>query len=314
MLVKRDVTYILSFHPGEGPSPLVIGAWKKFLIVRLGRRSPTGGQQYREIDVGNAFTPGETAVVTIVTGPGGTAVYLDGEEHRSLPDAFFDAGDGDLGTLLLGTGPTASSGWRGDLKGLTIHGSALDKKQVQASYKAFGQEEDGERSFLHPVARYDFRMGSGQVVQDRSGHGRDLEIPRVFTPLQRVFLSSQGNALRWTRSAAGDLILNLLGFIPFGFLGGWNACARRVQPHARISRGVVLSGFALSLAIELLQAYLPSRSSSLIDLCTNTTGTAIGVALFFLLGQVKPGMFKPHCSQPTGQASTLSSSPQDEDC
>ena len=38
----------------------------------------------------------------------------------------------------------------------------------------------------------------------------------------------------------------------------------------------VVVGFGVSFAIEYLQAYLPSRDSSLRDLVTNTAGTLIG--------------------------------------
>jgi VanZ family protein len=38
----------------------------------------------------------------------------------------------------------------------------------------------------------------------------------------------------------------------------------------------VVAGFVVSFAIEYLQAYLPSRDSSLRDLVTNTAGTLIG--------------------------------------
>ena len=38
----------------------------------------------------------------------------------------------------------------------------------------------------------------------------------------------------------------------------------------------VVVGFGVSFAIEYLQAYLPSRDSSVRDLVTNTAGTMIG--------------------------------------
>jgi glycopeptide antibiotics resistance protein len=103
-----------------------------------------------------------------------------------------------------------------------------------------------------------------------------------------------------------DLAVNILGFVPFGALlfvqiGKWvlgigrtgfglpasgfgTKDGLRDQKRENIDRIrlaaivflTVLVGFGVSMAIELLQAYLPSRDSSLRDLVANTAGTLIG--------------------------------------
>jgi glycopeptide antibiotics resistance protein len=85
--------------------------------------------------------------------------------------------------------------------------------------------------------------------------------------------------MRWDSAFWKDVTLNLLGFIPLGFFlsalrsdfGG--AAARR---NLLLCVGLCL---ALSLVIELAQAFIPSRSSQLLDLLLNTLGGAIGVTL-----------------------------------
>ncbi len=47
---------------------------------------------------------------------------------------------------------------------------------------------------------------------------------------------------------------------------------------------VVVVGSGSSLLVEILQVYLPTRDSSLVDVISNTTGTALGVLLFRLTG------------------------------
>ncbi|HEX4235061.1 MAG TPA: VanZ family protein [Caldimonas sp.] len=75
-----------------------------------------------------------------------------------------------------------------------------------------------------------------------------------------------------------DIISNLLGYLPFGFLlfvalirGGWRAGAAAAIACA--------GGTLLSLTMEVLQNYLPHRVSSNVDLVLNTLGTALGVAI-----------------------------------
>ncbi len=50
-------------------------------------------------------------------------------------------------------------------------------------------------------------------------------------------------------------------------------------PVRRLYYITILLGFCVSLTIELTQAYLPTRGSSLLDVINNTLGTAIGAFL-----------------------------------
>jgi glycopeptide antibiotics resistance protein len=65
-------------------------------------------------------------------------------------------------------------------------------------------------------------------------------------------------------------ILNLLVFVPLGFIGirlGWS------------SRTVALVGSGVSALTELLQLFSTRRHPSVTDLILNTTGAMIGIAL-----------------------------------
>src|SRR5207247_1360905 len=65
-------------------------------------------------------------------------------------------------------------------------------------------------------------------------------------------------------------------FMPFGFLVA--NYVRQALPVSTASAALVATiiGAATSLAIELLQAYLPSRDSSLLDFINNVLGTGLG--------------------------------------
>lgn len=82
--------------------------------------------------------------------------------------------------------------------------------------------------------------------------------------------------LRLTYTAF-DTTANLLAYLPFGFL----VClVFRARFGAAASVGLAtLIGMSLSACMEYLQMYLPMRTSSNMDLLSNSTGTVIGALL-----------------------------------
>ncbi len=93
------------------------------------------------------------------------------------------------------------------------------------------------------------------------------------------------NARRHT--AWGDLITNLLVYIPLGLL------LMRLRSRKRRCLAchwllVVLAGALLSATLEYIQAWLPGRTPSLIDLGLNTLGTALGATLGVVVDPAGP--------------------------
>jgi VanZ like family len=137
-----------------------------------------------------------------------------------------------------------------------------------------------------PEALYRFAERSGNAIHDESAGGNALLVPhRYFNPRPR-FLVPVWESFRspwegaWTWSYWSDVIINICGFVPFGFLlAGWLSIARPNWYTFATSVGI---GFAVSLTIESTQYFLPTRDSSMTDLLTNTLGTILGVVLFSL--------------------------------
>jgi glycopeptide antibiotics resistance protein len=84
-------------------------------------------------------------------------------------------------------------------------------------------------------------------------------------------------SLSWARAGRGDMFNNVLLYAPFGF-----CVALLVEPRWGRMAGIVagtLFGAALSLSLEVLQASVAVRVSSLRDLSLNTAGSLLGTLL-----------------------------------
>jgi glycopeptide antibiotics resistance protein len=83
-------------------------------------------------------------------------------------------------------------------------------------------------------------------------------------------------SVSWQRAGRGDIFNNLLLYAPFGFCAALVLEPRSGRTGALV--GALVLGVSLSLLLELLQASVPGRVSSLRDLALNGTGTLAGAA------------------------------------
>lgn len=83
-------------------------------------------------------------------------------------------------------------------------------------------------------------------------------------------------AISWQRAGRGDIFNNLLLYAPFGFCAALVLEARTGRTGALA--GALVLGVSLSLLLELLQASVPGRVSSLRDLALNGAGALAGAA------------------------------------
>ena len=106
--------------------------------------------------------------------------------------------------------------------------------------------------------------------------------PFVFEERTHLSLFALVASLQFERTSRGDIVANLLLYMPLGL------CVVASLPHRwpAFARFVlaVAAGAALSLTVELLQTMELARVASLTDLALNTAGTALGAvgALVYL--------------------------------
>ncbi len=78
---------------------------------------------------------------------------------------------------------------------------------------------------------------------------------------------------RWVRY---DIVSNVVAYLPLGFFVALGDGRR--SPAGRLSMAIVV-GTLLSLAMESLQMFLPTRDANLADVLANAVGTALGGGL-----------------------------------
>jgi len=106
--------------------------------------------------------------------------------------------------------------------------------------------------------------------------------------LDKIFLEPFWKEFSMSRRYWNAAFKNIVGFIPFGFCFCACLSARKVR---RAALATVILGGLVSLTIEILQAYLPTRDSGTTDLFTNTLGTYIGVIAYRAVSPILAARF-----------------------
>ncbi len=275
-----SLPHIFSLYDGKESEIFFLAQWKSGLVLQTRILQPHGRRSYKAGGIKDALRKGQGRVITITADQQGTNVYLDGKLEEAFPPYSFIPKNGTTpNQIILGNSPIGKDSWAGNIYGLAVYNRSLTADQVfhhfqnWANGKIASSPEKGSQ-----VAIYLFNERAGTRIHDQINH-LDLLMPPRFIVPQKNILVPPWEDFRLTFSFFQDVMINILGFIPLGFL--ITALTRKritSCPHSVIT--VILLGSFLSLTIELIQVYLPNRYSQLMDVFTNTLGTVLGIILF----------------------------------
>jgi VanZ family protein len=253
--------------------------------IRRNKRDAKGQWDDTAIGVANAVFPNTPLFITITAGPKGSCIYFNGKPAQVFP-GYILSGRDLSGQLIFGTSPFEKQTWHGEWRGLAIYGEELSPGDVLAHYQKWMEGRQTELAKeLVPTALYDFYEGTGDTIHDLAGAAPDLFIPKHYSVPHKAILQWPWDEYRPNRAYVADIAVNIAGFVPLGFL--LSAFLWSTTRSQRPVLTAILIGALISLTIELLQAYIPQRSSGMTDVITNTLGTAIGA---ILCGQQKVKM------------------------
>jgi hypothetical protein len=283
--------FIWSFHDGTDSEQLIMGQWRSWFIVINGDDYAYRRKTKRlTANAADAVSPSpQTRLVTLTTGKDGTRLYFDGKPVSSQKDLTLKIPIHGKVRLLAGNSVYGIHPWRGDIYGLALYNYSLSSQKAALHYNRWSK--DRNFSFARedsPFILYLFDEKAGTIARDHAGGNFHLVIPSQMRIFEHELLALPTIEFISRSGFIKDIVINLFGFMPLGLvlfatlirLGG------AFDKHA-ILFSVILC-FSVSLFIEVVQAWMPSRSSHMLDLVLNTLGGLSGaiIAGFFVRRQM----------------------------
>jgi VanZ like family/Concanavalin A-like lectin/glucanases superfamily len=277
---------VLSFYSPQNYEIFAVRqSLSDFALFRYSGKSQSAAG-IRKLYVEETFKEKRKIFFTVTADELGTRVYENGSLIQTARE--FGLRCQDLtGVLLVGNSPVANFSWEGTLFGLAFYNRLLGAGEVKQHYDQWTRSPRADLpASLHATSLYLFNEGKGSLIQNfgiqnLGTAGPELNIPNTYTILHQRFLEPFWEEFRRDRPFATDVAINVVGFMPLGF-----CCAALLSwflpsKHS-LFRSAVLC-FLVSLTIEVIQAFMPIRSSGTTDLITNTTGGALGAAVYLAL-------------------------------
>lgn len=259
-LPSGSIPRILCLTNDKGDELFSIGQWKKSIIFRAQKRTDFRAPAL-ETSTGSLFEVGQTADIAISSGAEKANIFVNGNLVRQSNELAGLATILQNGfRLVVGNGPMGTQSWKGIVHSIIVY----DR-----------ESSDGIISRdIHPILSYSLADKEPHLVQNSADLNNPLIIPKAFRGIKREFLVPIW-AIERSPSLAADMIINLAGFVPFGIVAF--LFFRQSRRHFSSFLLGLTSGIAMSLFIEVLQVFLPGRTSQMTDLLLNSLGTLIGV-------------------------------------
>ncbi len=266
---------ILSFYDEEFIRPLLLGQFPRGFILRGREDNPKGDPRddyYIRTGDAGLENPSQLRHLAVTVGASGARLHVNGEPTRLvLPMTQAQPGTPFGGHLMLGSSSTGWPHWSGGMLGVSVHERELSQDELRdhaRSPDVLTEPEFFEDGSL--LALYRFDEGQGDRTRSAEARGPELHFPdRITRPTRPNMLSVYSFGQNGGRWLPTDVVLNVLGFIPLGIAFCW----RRRSAFLWLA---LAAGFSLSLSLEVMQSVIPGRSSSMVDLLSNSVGVLAG--------------------------------------
>jgi hypothetical protein len=277
-----NLFHILTIHNQQRDLDFILCQWEQHFILRAPSQRPPPPPHPSEVDL-IALQTATPRFITVRGDRSGTDFFLNGLPAEQFPQ-FVVKSEALAGQLVVGNDDTGKHSWSGKLFGLALYNRALDAAEIARHYMLWTKGRARELTNTPALtALYLFDEGNGRTAADVSSYHHHLIIPEIFRPVHRELLIPPWKDLAFMGPDYPDIIVNVLGFVPFGFFFFLHRQCVRPKYIWKNILLALLAGAAISLTIEIVQAWLPNRVSSVMDVLTNTAGTLLGVLLALII-------------------------------
>jgi hypothetical protein len=277
--ITSGVPHVLGFIDSSGEEAFYLGQWKQSLIIRWFTCDEKGKRRLKEIGVRDVLLKEKTQRLTLVSNRTACSFYVNGELAKSFQGVSLLNERASIRgcSVVLGNSMSAKGPWTGTVLALKIYERALGGSEI-------GQDKTTPAGSATPeglIAAFEIGKNPSNSIPDLSGNRNTLAVPERVT-LRNSILAWPDWWKHKDSSPAGDILVNILGFMPFGFLfASWRKQADGSRRWCSCGLAI-LAGALVSFLIEVSQAFIPARDSSMADFISNTGGAALGVGLWEL--------------------------------
>ncbi len=271
---------MVMLHNGEDRQQLALWQWGDTVIAMNGDDYEYS-RKWPRISAMGALKLGQPVLITVTSTQRGTCLFINGTLAKEVKDWQATVPhSGKKMQLILGNSVYGKHSWEGEIYGLAFYGKALTQQRVQRDYdiwlrqKVFAPESKDNLLLLDI-----FNKKQNRLAADRTTSTQQLQLPVRQVVLKKTYLSPPWHNFTLSRSFLVDAVLNFIGFIPLGAAIYYWLQQTSLAPGKYQALVSVALCFSLSLGMEIVQAWLPNRFSSLSDLTLNTLGAWLGVML-----------------------------------
>ena len=279
----RGFRFVAVIHSGDDRAQFLIAQWRQTIIVMNGddydhrQRLPRLSATISELD-------GDPFFLAVTSDSRGSALYIDGARVASHENVTFQLPtDHAPGRLVLGNSVYGDSSWHGRILGIALHGGAVDESTLHEHLELWRADRGFIGSdYATAALSYPLSERTGREASNRSAHENSLRFPPETSFLTPKLFTGDINTFSMTPMMTWDVVINLFGFMPLGCLVLALATrATRLSRRSALSVAIAV-GLILSFGIETAQGWMPSRSSSPLDLLLNIMGTGLGSGVFLV--------------------------------